>query len=147
MDIAPNISPLARRKPTHRSSITNGTRLFAPDTTDGRSIMARRFRDLVDDIATDLGGKDHLSTGQLQLIRRAAMMGVQCEILEAEAVAGKPFDVDVFGQLTDRLGRCFQRLGLERKTRDVSDDIDTVLARVNQRRCTPNVTINQDALR
>jgi hypothetical protein len=39
--------------------------------------------------------------------------------MEADAVSGKAFDVDLYGQLTDRLGRCLQRLGLERKARDV----------------------------
>jgi hypothetical protein len=48
-------------------------------------------------------------------------MSMQCELMEGEAVAGRVFDVDVFGQLTDRLGRCFQRLGLERKARPVND--------------------------
>jgi hypothetical protein len=39
--------------------------------------------------------------------------------MEADAVSGKAFDVDLYGQLTDRLGRCLQGLGLERKARDV----------------------------
>jgi hypothetical protein len=43
-------------------------------------------------------------------------------------VAGKPFDIDLFGQLTDRLGRCLQRLGLERKPRDVTPDLRSYLA-------------------
>jgi hypothetical protein len=40
------------------------------------------------------------------------------ECMEVDAVAGNAFDIDLFGQLTDRLGRCLQRLGLERKARD-----------------------------
>jgi hypothetical protein len=38
---------------------------------DGRSVTARRFKDLYEDIAADLGGLDQLSEGQRQLIRRA----------------------------------------------------------------------------
>jgi hypothetical protein len=49
-------------------------------------------------------------------------MSMQCELMEAEAVAGRLFDVDCFGQLTDRLGRCLQRLGLERAAKPVHDD-------------------------
>jgi hypothetical protein len=52
---------------------------------------------------------------------------MQCELMEAEAVAGRLFDVDCFGQLTDRLGRCFQRLGLERKSRDVTPSLQGYL--------------------
>ena len=82
--------------------------------------MAMRFRDLNDDIIADLGGRDRLSTGQLQLVRRAAMLSVTVEGMEADAVSGKVFDVDLYGQLSDRLGRCLQRLGLKRVTRDVT---------------------------
>jgi hypothetical protein len=42
--------------------------------TDGRSVTARRFRDLDEDIRADLGGQAHLSEGQRQLVRRAAML-------------------------------------------------------------------------
>jgi hypothetical protein len=48
-------------------------------------------------------------------------MSMQCELMEAEAVAGRVFDVDCFGQLCDRLGRCLQRLGLKRVPRPVND--------------------------
>ena len=29
------------------------------------------------------------------------MLSVECEIMESAAVAGEPFDLDVYGQLTD----------------------------------------------
>jgi hypothetical protein len=48
--------------------------------------------------------------------------------MEVDAVAGNAFDIDLFGQLTDRLGRCLQRLGLERKSRDVTPSLSAYLA-------------------
>jgi hypothetical protein len=64
-------SPFDRtgKKPSTRSKLSNGKIL---PLNDGRSATARRFKDLVEDIASDLGGKAHLSEGQRQLIRRAA---------------------------------------------------------------------------
>jgi hypothetical protein len=47
--------------------------------------------------------------------------------MEADAVASKAFDVDLYGQLTDRLGRCLQRLGLERVSRDVTPSLQSYL--------------------
>lgn len=108
------------RRRRHRSAVSNGNRLFTVEPLDGRTHMAMRFRDLNDDIIADLGGRDRLSTGQLQLVRRVATLSVTAEGMEADAVSGKAFDVDLYGQLTDRLGRCLQRLGLERKARDVT---------------------------
>ena len=51
------------------------------------------------------------------------MLSVECEIMESAAVAGQPFDLDAYGQLTDRLGRAFQRLGLNRVMHDVTPDL------------------------
>jgi hypothetical protein len=48
--------------------------------------------------------------------------------MEVDAVAGNAFDIDLFGQLTDRLGRCLQRLGLERRARDVTPTLQDYLA-------------------
>src|SRR5215467_4363246 len=53
-----------------RSRVTNGSQLLP--LTDGRSVTARRFRDLYEGICSDLGGADILSEGQKQLARRAA---------------------------------------------------------------------------
>jgi hypothetical protein len=111
----------------HRSAVSNGSRLFAVEPLDGRTHAAMRFRDLNDDIIADLGGRDRLSTGQIQLVRRAATLSIMAEAMEADAVASKAFDVDLYGQLTDRLGRCLARLGLERKARDVTPTLQSYL--------------------
>ena len=44
-----------------RSKLSNGKKLLP--LTDGRSATPCRFKDLVEDIAADLGGKEHLSEG------------------------------------------------------------------------------------
>ena len=111
----------------HRSAVTNRTKLFAVEGVDGRTGQARRYRDILTQIECDLGGIDNLSEGQRQLCRRAATLSFTAEAMEVDAVAGKPFDIDLFGQLTDRLGRCLQRLGLERKSRDVTPDLKSYL--------------------
>ena len=96
--------------------------------TDGRSATARRFKDLIDDISGDLGGKDRLSEGQHQLIRRAAMLSAECERQEALAARGEAeFNCELYGTMCDRLGRLFGRLGLERVTRDVSPTLQDYL--------------------
>jgi hypothetical protein len=46
--------------------------------------------------------------------------------LESAAVAGQPFDLDAYGQLTDRLGRAFQRLGLK-LMHDLTPDLGAYL--------------------
>jgi hypothetical protein len=108
-----------------RSKMSNGRLL---PMTDGRSATARRFKDLVDDIAADLGGKAQLSEGQRQLIRRAAMLSAECERQEALAARGEAeFNCELYGTMCDRLGRLFGRLGLERVSRDCTPDLSSYL--------------------
>ena len=38
------------------------------------------------------------------------------------------FDLEIYGTLCDRLGRLFGRLGLERKSKDITPDLRTYLA-------------------
>jgi hypothetical protein len=118
-------SQMVSRAPKGRSKVTNGRQLFI----DGgaRLKVSRRFRDVLASIATDLGGADRLSEGQKQIARRCAMLSVECEIMESAAVTGESFDLDVYGQLTDRLGRAFQRLGLKRVMLDVTPDLGAYL--------------------
>jgi hypothetical protein len=79
------------------------------------------------EIIADLSGPDGLSEGQRQLARRATTIAIACERLEGEAAAGNAIDLEVYGTLTDRLGRCFQRLGLKRQMRDVGPTLADII--------------------
>jgi hypothetical protein len=51
------------------------------------------------------------------------MLSAECERLEALAARGdSEFDVNLYGMMTDRLGRVLDRLGLKRVPRPVNDD-------------------------
>src|SRR5262249_30135299 len=108
-----------------RSAVTNGRRLHVVAPPDGK--WARRFRDVLAEIVSARGGADLLSEGQRQLARRAATISIACERMEGEAAAGTPIDLEAYGKLTDRLGRTFQRLGLERKPRDVGPSLADII--------------------
>src|SRR5215831_15967013 len=110
----------------HRSAVTNGKRLHV--VNPGDTAWARRFRDVLTEIVSDLGGPDLLSEGQRQLARRIATISIACERMEGEAAAGEPINLELYGRLTDRLGRALQRLGLERKPRDVTPTLADYLA-------------------
>jgi hypothetical protein len=83
-------------------------------STAKTSKASRRFRDIASAIACDLGGSGRLSEGERQLIRRCAMISVECEKMETKSVAGEDINLDLFGTLNDRLGRTLARLGLRR---------------------------------
>ncbi len=122
-----------RKKPEARSRVSNGNALYLDG--DQRTAAARRFRDVLGEIVSDLGGSETLSEAQRQLARRAATLSVQCEALEAQASKSGLLDaetLETYGQLTDRLGRCFQRLGLKRVAKDLTPDLSAYIAGKHQ---------------
>ena len=128
--------PVDAAKPSKRSllppkaqagtKVGSRKRLFL-EPLDARGLAYRRFRELLCAIVADRGGIDCLSEGEYQLARRASLISVRCEVLESRSIGGDEIDLDVYGQLTDRLGRCLQRLGLKRVPKDVTD-LKTYLA-------------------
>lgn len=124
-----SVSTLPKPLRSTRSRVTNGSALF-PGEVDGRSAEAKRFRDVLSEIISDLGGSSSgLSEGQRQLARRASMLSVRAEAMEAEAVKSGAIDLPAYGALTDQLGRVFNRLGLRRVARDATPTIADLIAR------------------
>jgi hypothetical protein len=122
--------PATGRVPlTQRSRVTNGKTPFVE--ADRRGPWARRWRDVLAEIISDIGGHEAgLSEGQRQLARRCATIAIACERMEGEAALGHEIDLEQYGTLTDRLGRCFQRLGLRRQARDVTPSIAEITAEI-----------------
>ena len=117
-----------------RSAVTNGKRLHVVKPGDGA--WARRFRDVLEQIIGDLSGPSGLSEGQRQLARRAATIAIECEKLEGVAAAGNEINLDTYGRLSDRLGRCFARLGLKRAARNVTPSLSEYVNHMYQQQTT-----------
>lgn len=98
--------------PTARSAVANGTRLFV-EGLDGRTALARRYRDLVFEFAADLG--DRPSEAQRQLIRRAASLSVWCEAVEVRLANGEEVDIGKLTTASNALRRILSDLGIERR--------------------------------
>jgi len=104
---------VAGRHTNTRSKVTNGKVMFVTPV-NLQTQTGRRWRDIVELIAVDLGGPNKLSEFQRQLIRRAASLATACETMEAQLVQELPVDLSAYGQLTDRLRRIADSLGLDK---------------------------------
>ena len=111
-----------------RSRITNQSALFL-EGVDGRTAIARRWRDLYGEIIADLGGAAALSEVERQLARRCATLSVEAEAMEAASAGGDgELDVDRYVVLTNALGRAASKIGLRRRARDVTPDLQDYVA-------------------
>ena len=118
---------IAACKPEARSRVSNGKALFL-SKIDGRSLVARRFRDILAAIVSDLGGPDQMSEGQRQLARRAASLSVQSELAEADMARGDAVGLDDYVRGVNALCRTLGALGLERRARNVTPTLRELLS-------------------
>jgi hypothetical protein len=85
---------------------------------DGRSAFARRYRDILAQLVSDLGGDP--SEAQSLIARRAATLAVWSEQAEAQLASGVELDIGEFTTAVNALRRLLCDLGLERRMRDVT---------------------------
>jgi hypothetical protein len=118
-------SPPARpAKDSNKSRITNGTLLPG---VDGRSAWARRARDV---LAAHLSDVPDASAAERSIIRRAAVLTVELERLEAQfAVAGEadPETLELYGRVSGNLRRLLEAVGLQRRSRDTGVTLEDIM--------------------
>jgi len=129
MKTSADSAPIARLKPEGRSRIANGSSNFLPGT-DGRSALARRWRDIASQLTADLGNDP--SEAQSLIARRAATLGVWAEQREAELAAGGQLDIVAYTTATNSLRRLLADLGLERRARDITPSLNQILSEVHR---------------
>ena len=126
-DVTETSVPRPAKVARNRSRISNGQEILPG--VDQRLAIARRYRDLVAQIAIDQGGPDRCSETRMQLIRRFASGAVLAEALEARLVKGEQVDIAEHALLSSTLVRLAQRIGINRVARDVTPTLGDYLRR------------------
>jgi hypothetical protein len=125
---------LAPRLTRIRSAITNGTHVLT--NTDHRTAWMRRLRDLIALHTGDLGGESFVSESEQRLIRRAAMLTIQLEMMDSKFALNEGeasrVDLETYQRCSNSLRRLLESLGLQRRQRDVTPSVDQYLAHSNQ---------------
>jgi hypothetical protein len=120
-----------RRKPEARSRVSNGSCILP--NIDGRSVIARRYQDIVEAILVDQGGSDQCSEARLQLVRRFAAAAVLAEQMEAALAQGQQVNITEHALLCSTLVRVGQRIGIDQIPRNVTPSVQDYLAAVRAR--------------
>ena len=126
-----SVKPTASRVPTAgkaqaRSRLSNGRDVLPG--VDGRSVVARRYRDIIGTVVSDQGGAEHLSEARLQLIRRFSAASVLAEQMEARLARGEEINIQEYSLLVSTMVRVAQRIGIERRARNVTPSLGQYLS-------------------
>jgi hypothetical protein len=116
----------ADRKAHGRSRVANSGGDLLPNV-DGRSLIARRYREIADAILIDQGGAERCSESRVQLIRRFAAAAVMAEQMESKLAHGEEIDIQQHALLCSTLVRVGQRIGIDRVPRDLSPTLSELL--------------------
>ena len=104
------------------------SRLITLNDLDQRTSAARRVREVMAAIESDLGGSDQLSTAQRILVQRIAVQAAIIENAEASWARGEAVDVSSYTTMVNALRRNLETIGLKRIARDASFTIDDLAA-------------------
>ena len=108
------------RDAKHRSRVANGNALLPG--VDGRSAWVRRARELLDEHLVDLGGADVCSAAERSIVRRAAVLSVELEMLESRFAndgQASSADLDLYQRAASALRRLLETIGIERGRQSV----------------------------
>lgn len=117
---------MTKAPPPPEFSTRRGTGAIVLAGVDGRSMMARRFREITSWIEMDLGGD--LTEAQRQLLARAATLACWCEERETELARGQQFDAAEYATISNTLRRLLTDLGLGRHSKDVTPDLHSYIS-------------------
>jgi hypothetical protein len=112
----PEIAETASRSSKLRSAISNDP--YRLPGVSMRGLLGRRFRDLVADIAAELGGVDRLSVIELALIRGAAMDVMRQEDMIGKMMLGQPIDHEELTRAGNSARSALTKLGIKRQHRN-----------------------------
>ena len=107
----------AAGKAQARSRLSNGRDVLP--NVDGRSLIARRYRDIMSAVASDQGGSSQLSEARLQLVRRFSATAVLAEQMEARLARGEQIDIHEYSLVVSTMVRVAQRIGIDRVPREI----------------------------
>lgn len=128
----PVIESLMERARLHRTEVARSAPARSTRTrvsnhhellpgVDGRTLVARRFRDLCANFISDQGGADQISEARLHLVRRLSAITAMIEELEAKYVRGESIDMDGYLSMVNTATRLSNTVGLNRKSKQVPD--------------------------
>jgi hypothetical protein len=103
-------------------------RLLTLDNMDHRTHAARLAHALIEEIETDLGGSENLSTGMRQIVKRAAVLGAYVENAEVRWLSGLEIDTAEYLMAVNVQRRLLVTLGLDRRSKLITPTLRDYLS-------------------
>jgi hypothetical protein len=118
---------VASRKQMASSKVSRRLKLITSTTLDGRTSTSRIFNQLTSQIIQDLGGEQNISAVMRELITSFAASSLLQRDQITRMLAGQEINIDEFAVIAVSLIRASNRIGTERRSRDVTPTLGDLL--------------------
>jgi hypothetical protein len=116
---------VARHLKQGRSAVTNGKRTLIG--VKGSSKYGRRYRDLIDAYSLELGGD--LTQFEMAMVKQAAALAIQSEVMQAAIINGEPVDPDNMVRISSEVRRILDAIaGKAGKRKPAAPTLSQLLA-------------------
>ena len=125
-------SAITHSDPRGRLRLSNDKKLLPG--VDGRTGWVRRCKDLIHAHVSDLGGLDAVTAAERSIVRRACVLSVELELLEAKFAASdgaEREDLDLYSRASSTLRRLLEAVGLQRRSLDVTPSVRDYVRHIN----------------
>ena len=92
-----------------------------------RSPAYRATKQLIREIEADLGGAEHLSATERQMVQHGAVLGAIAQDYEARYLMGRQPDLNLLCRVLKAQRSCFDAIGYRRRQRDVTPTLEHFL--------------------
>jgi len=96
-----------------------------------RSPAYRATKQLIREIEADLGGAEHLSAAERQMVQHGAVLGAIAQDYEARYLMGRQPDLTLLCRVLKAQRSCFDAIGYRRRQRDVTPSLEHFLGNLN----------------
>lgn len=119
-------------RPPVQAATRMGTGSSVLPGVDGRTGPARRYKELVANMAADLGGD--LPTAKQAVVNRAATLIVWAEKAEAEFANSGELDTATYTTAINSLRRLLADIGLDRRAKDITPTLSEYISSYDRKR-------------
>jgi len=92
-----------------------------------RSPAYRATKQLIREIEADLGGAEHLTATERQMVQHGAVLGAIAQDYEARYLMGRQPDLTLLCRVLKAQRSCFDAIGYRRRQRDVTPTLERFL--------------------
>jgi hypothetical protein len=130
--------------PSAQGTLVGNGRKYAP-ATDGRSLWARRAKEVFTELLHDLGGPTNTSAAERSLMKRGAALTVELERYEQKFSLNEHAsvrDLDIYLKAANTLRRILVSIGLDVRVIDVSPTLSQYLRSMPPTNTAPDAEVS-----